>query len=111
MTLAATMQRGRWINRVPDTLATLIGNHAAGKSGFTGHETCFEAPPGINFLMDPHCYQKYPVDGDGTPDYERPMLHGTCMWVDLDCVACTGFGGNETLTHWIDPTRVPPSPA
>ncbi|MBI5170653.1 MAG: hypothetical protein HZA61_14285 [Candidatus Eisenbacteria bacterium] len=110
--LAAITRRGNWISRYADTTASLIGNFQAGKSGFTGHETCYEAPPGLNFRMDPHCYQKYPVDSDGAPpDYSIPMLHGTCTWVDLDCDACTGFNGNETQSHWSDPARVPPSPA
>jgi hypothetical protein len=110
--LAAITRRGNWISRYPDTTANLIGNFAAGKSGYTGHETCYEAPPGVNFRMDPHCFQKYPVDSDGAPpDYSIPMLHGTCTWVDLDCDACTGFNGNETQSRWADPARVPPAPA
>ena len=105
--LAAITRRGNWISRYPDTTANNIGNFAAGKSGYTGHETCYEAPPGVNFRMDPHCYQKYPVDSDGAPpDYSIPMLHGACTWVDLDCDACTGFNGNETQSHWADPARV-----
>ncbi len=110
--LAAITRRGNWISRYPDTTANHIGNFAAGKSGYTGHETCYEAPPGVNFRMDPHCFQKYPVDSDGAPpDYSIPMLHGTCTWVDLDCDACTGFNGNETQSHWADPARVPSAPA
>ncbi|MBK7369850.1 MAG: hypothetical protein IPJ04_18720 [Candidatus Eisenbacteria bacterium] len=31
------------------------------------------------------------------------MPHGTCVWADLDCDACTGFGGNETQSRWSDP--------
>ncbi|MFN8586762.1 MAG: hypothetical protein U0704_03085 [Candidatus Eisenbacteria bacterium] len=109
--LAAITRRGNWINRMADTTGGNNGNFLAGKSGITGHETCFEAPVGITFVMDPHCYMKYPVDSDGTPDYSVPMVHGTCMWADLDCDACTGFNGNETQSHWADPARVPPSPA
>ncbi len=110
--LAALTRRGNWISRLPDTTANNIGNFLAGKSGFTGHETCYEAPAGLNFVMDPHCFRKYPVDMDGPPpDYSIPMPHGTCTWVDLDCDACTGFNGNETQSHWADPARVPPAPA
>jgi len=53
LSLAAITRRGAWVNRMPDTTASLIGQYDAGKSGFTGHETCYEAPAGLNFLLDP----------------------------------------------------------
>jgi hypothetical protein len=59
MGLAALTQRGSWVNLKPDTSGTLIGQLTAGKSGFTGHETCYEPLDGATVFLDPHCYQKY----------------------------------------------------
>jgi hypothetical protein len=113
MGLAAVTERGSWVNLKPDTLGTLIGQLTAGKSGFTGHETCYEPPAGLAVVMDPHCYQKYPQHGqyENTPDYTITLPHGTCTWIDADCEVCTGFNGNETRAAWADPASVPPSPA
>lgn len=110
MTLAALTHRGAWVNRLADTTALLMGNHTAGKSGFSGHETCYEPPADLTLHLDPHCFQKFVVAYE-VPDYSIVLPHGVCTWVDADCDACTGFNGNETLSHWADPVRVPPSPA
>lgn len=113
MARAALVERGVWVNLRPDTSASLIGDLEVGKSGFTGHETCFEAPPGVTVVLDPHCWKKFPQHGQymNTPVYDTAMPHGACMWIDADCDECTGFNGNETLARWADPASVPPAPA
>jgi hypothetical protein len=112
MGLAALTERGSSVNLRPDTLLSLIGDHRAGKSGFTGHETCFEAPENLTIVLDPHCWAKFPQHGqyEFTPDYSTVMPHGTCTWIDADCDVCTGFNGNETRAAWADPASVPPAP-
>lgn len=113
MERAVRLERGVWVNNRPDTSITLIGELEAGKSGYTGHETCYEAPPGVRVVFDPHCYKKYPQHGQNmdTPNYDTVMPHGTCLWVDADCDECTGFDGDETAARWADPAAVPPAPA
>lgn len=118
MERAVSLERGVWTNLYADTSRSLVGEMSVGKSGFTGHETCYEAPPGVTVVFDPNCWQKFPQHGQ----YEAPpmaiaraletvMPHGTCLWVDADCDECTGFDGKETLAHWADPAAVPPPPA
>ncbi|HEY6508852.1 MAG TPA: hypothetical protein VIY56_12620, partial [Vicinamibacterales bacterium] len=118
MARAAFLERGTWANLYPDTTASLIGEMTAGKSGFTGHETCYEAPPNLTVVLDPNCWKKFPEHGqyDSPParilnSWQTTMPHGTCMWIDADCDECTGFNGNETQAHWADPAAVPPAPA
>ena len=118
MARAVMLERGAWVNLYADTTRSLVGQMTVGKSGFTGHETCFEAPPGVNVVFDPNCWAKFPQHGqyESIPApvadaLETVMPHGTCLWVDADCDECTGFNGNETLAHWADPAGVPPSPA
>ncbi|MCC6350665.1 MAG: hypothetical protein IT347_13855 [Candidatus Eisenbacteria bacterium] len=115
---AVRLERGNWVNLQPDTSQSLVGQMAVGRSGFTGHETCFEAPPGVRVVFDPNCWQKFPQHGqymeppaEITDALETVMPHGSCLWVDADCDECTGFGGNETQAHWADPASVPPAPA
>ena len=112
MALAAILHHGTWINEYADTSLSQVGNFLVGRSGFTGHETCFTPPAGLELRIDPHCYGKYPVKLlDSPPDYSYYLPHNVCTWTDVDCDACTGFNGNETQAHWPDPTAVPPSPA
>jgi hypothetical protein len=122
MTRAAFLERGPWTNLYPDTAANLIGELTVGKSGYTGHETCYEAPQGIQIQTDPNCWKKYPQHGQygegATPipqavidAWVTTMPHGKCMWIDADCDECTGFDGKETQAHWADPAAVPPAPA
>lgn len=115
---AATLERGAWVNLHPDTSRSLVGQLTVGKSGFTGHETCFESPAGVNVVFDPNCWAKFPQHGqyESIPPqvasaFETVMPRGTCLWVDADCDECTGFDGNETQAHWADPAAVPPPPA
>lgn len=118
MARAVSLERGAWVNLYPDTTRALVGEMTVGKSGFTGHETCYEAPPGVNVVFDPNCWAKFPQHGQYMEPpaqvvsaLETVMPHGTCLWVDADCDECTGFDGNETLAHWADPAAVPPPPA
>lgn len=118
MARAVALERGPWVNLQPDTSASLVGEMAVGRSGFTGHETCFEAPPGVTVVLDPNCWKKFPQHGqymEPPPEisaaFETVAPHGACLWVDADCDECTGFNGNETLAHWADPASVPPAPA
>jgi len=97
------------------------GNWRYGRSYVNGHEICLEPPEGISFQYYPHCTQKFltdpayrPLPGDYMPPVdENPperYSHGHCVWTDLDCDACTGWGGAETLYPWLNPGSVPPPP-
>src|SRR5262249_10926689 len=80
------------------------------KSGVTGHETCYEPPEGLDFVIDPHCAIKYLPDGVGASDTEVEYHHRLCTWTDMDCDACTGFDGKETFSLWRDPAGTPAPP-
>jgi hypothetical protein len=119
MANAVFLHRGYRRNLEPDMPA---GSWKAGRSYVNGHETCLEAPEGITFQYYPHCVEKFVEDPaclppNGIPpslgDGEAPdtYTHGTCVWTDLDCDLCTGWGGAETLYPWLDPGSVPPPPA
>src|SRR5262249_28734904 len=56
---ALVVHRGGYVNLLPDTASQLLQNPFVGKSGVTGHETCYEPPVGLDFEIDPHCLAKY----------------------------------------------------
>jgi hypothetical protein len=105
---AMYVHHGTTANLLPDSTGPNPGAWYEGKSGLNGHEVCVEAPEGVTFLWDPHCPSKF---GDSSPP-SMPELyrHGTCIWTDADCLACTGAGGRETVVRWLDPGTVPPAP-
>ena len=111
ITHAVEVHRAGYLNLLPDTSFVLQQHWSTGKSGFTGHETCYEPPEGLDFIMDPHCLRKYArstVDEVlAVASYER----GRCVWTDMDCDACTGFDGKETFGRWRDPAGTPAVPA
>ena len=95
------------------------GHWNYGRSYVNGHEICLEPPEGISFQYYPHCTQKFLEDpayrplpgGYLPPTDENPpetYAHGHCVWTDLDCDACTGWGGAETHYPWLNPGSVPP---
>jgi hypothetical protein len=98
------------------------GGWRAGDTYTNGHEICLEPPTGITFTYYPHCVEKFVEDPACLPpggippslgDGEEPTryVHGRCVWTDLDCDLCTGYGGAETLFRWLNPGAAPPPPA
>lgn len=108
---AVRVHHGTWLNLLPDTTASLSGEWSAGKSGFTGHESCVEAPEGVTFQADPHCFGKWPDFAAGPSPASEIYEPGRCIWTDADCNVCTGFDGRETQVRWSDPGTAPPAPA
>jgi len=104
---AVQVHHGGWANAVPDAPANTWGDWSVGRSGVTGHETCYEPPEGLVLTFDPHCVVKYIPDPAGFEDTSLDFRHGRCIWSDLDCDACTGFDGRETQVRWRDPAGVP----
>lgn len=96
-------------NLVPDSLPdSQADQYRTGFSGQFGHEACVEAPPGVSFLDDPHCSDRFPAEL-GLPVEEQLYTHGRCIWTNADCNICTGTHGNETRVRWSDlPTALPP---
>ena len=93
-----------------------------GRSYMNGHEICYQPPKGITFQHYPHCATKFVTDssyhainGDVIPPSEEgpadTYVQGRCIWSDLDCDVCTGWGGAETHYPWLNPGMVPPPPA
>jgi len=78
MARAASLERGVWTNLYPDTSASLIGELTVGKSGFTGHETCYEAPPGSRSASTRTAGRSSPSTAvPGVPGAGRPRAqHG-----------------------------------
>ena len=111
MVHAVQVGRGGYVNALPDTAEVEWRKWWVGKSGVTGHETCYEPPEGLEFTMDAHCEAKYfPDDLGGFEPPEDHYRHGDCVWTDMDCDVCTGFGGKETFAVWRDPAGVPAPP-
>ncbi|MEO7868410.1 MAG: hypothetical protein ABIU54_12290, partial [Candidatus Eisenbacteria bacterium] len=113
---ARLLERGTRYNTLPDS-NTIVW--LEGSTGINGHEQCFEPPPGIEFFYDPHCPSKFFGDPLMIPDgpVEGPNLavetlyrHGTCVWSDLDCDACTGNGGTDRVHRWSRSSLIPSSP-
>lgn len=108
---AVQVHHGTWVNVLADTTTPNLGRYDIGKSGYAGHEICYEPPAGLEFIADPHCVQRYIPDPVGNVDSQAPYSPGHCVWSDLDCDVCTGFDGRETRSHWLDPAGVPLPPA
>ena len=111
ITHAVEVHHGGYVNALPDTVPGLFGQWSVGKSGITGHETCYEPPVGLDFDMDPHCVRKYDPSSITEALVDVPFRHGYCVWTDMDCDVCTGFDGNETFARWRDPAGTPVPPA
>jgi hypothetical protein len=108
---AVEAHHGGYANALPDTSVRAWGEWSVGRSGITGHETCYEPPEGLEFEMDPHCIRKFlPSSIDAAPSSAQ-YGHGRCIWTDMDCDACTGFDGKETFSQWRDPAGAPAPPA
>lgn len=110
MANAATLYRGVTLNLLPDSLGLHQFDWDVGETGLNGHEVCLEPPPGVTFMVDPHCSRKF----DTLPPLEpMPVTYtpGECIWTDLDCDLCTGVNGKETVQRWLDPGHMPPAPA
>jgi len=118
---AAVAYDGQRLDLLPDTTGAEARYYYNGATGINGHEVCLEPPPGITFLADPNCPNKFPAGYydirtgfavDRTPD---PVLvtyaPGHCVWTDADCDGCTGDAGRETVQHWADPGSAPLNPA
>ena len=119
MASARFLHRGYRRNLVADQAK---GAWNQGRSYINGHEICYEPPPGITFEHYPHCTDKFlydpgmvPVSPTVIPPSEEGPAdvykQGRCIWSDLDCDVCTGWGGAETHYPWLDPGTVPPPPA
>jgi len=104
---AVQVHHGGWANAFPDAPPLTWGSWDVGRSGVTGHETCYEPPEGLVLSLDPHCAIKYAPDPAATTDNSTDYRHGRCIWTDLDCDACTGFDGKESQVRWRDPAGVP----
>ncbi len=113
---ARLLSRGSRYNLKPDAAGRAW---YLGETGITGHEMCYEPPPGITFTYDPNCPEKFYTDpliehGPGWlgPDSVVAVTYaaGTCVWTDFDCDLCTGFDGTDTVRRWTiaGPTPSPP---
>ncbi len=97
-----------------------------GRTGITGHEICYEPPPGIEFEYDADCPSKFRTDPlfylqDGSRPASPPVLdenhHDSsyrpgagCVWTDFDCDICTGWDGVDEEHHWVVPYLAPGQP-
>ena len=97
-----------------------------GETGITGHEVCYEPPPGIAFEYDADCYSKFFTDKefyryDGSTPTSPPLLDedrvdavftpgAGCVWADFDCDVCTGWDGTDEQVHWYMPVLAPDQP-
>lgn len=123
---AMVVYRGLRLNLLPDSSQTRpLPMYDVGETGLSGHEQCYEPPPGITFTYDPHCPDKFYRDPRYyAPIHPRPRTTppnpvpnealyepGRCVWSDLDCDACTGYDGKETILRWASAAAVPPKPS
>jgi hypothetical protein len=109
--------RGTRLNRLPDQPGPT--SFLEGRTGINGHEICYQPPPGIVFQNDPHCVNKFYTDPAYIPPPALPP-GGTsestyssdlpCIWTDMDCDACTGLDGRETVVPWYVQAPAPPQP-
>ena len=107
---AAVLHHGRTYNVIPDSIPPILPDEwFNGDTGREGHESCIAAPPGVTFVWDPHCADKFGPDSGAIP---IPTLYtsGKCIWTDADCDICTGVDGNETRQYWLDPGELPIAP-
>jgi hypothetical protein len=113
MANAAVAYHGVFANLLPDSAGDGHFNFDVGNTGLNGHEACIDPPPGVTFLADPNCAEKFVPPGSVLePPFSPPVLyqHGTCTWTDADCDVCTGIAGNETAERWSGLGLLPPSP-
>jgi len=111
--------RGSRLNRLADIPPPAGNSFLEGRTGINGHEICYQPPPGIVFTNDPHCTNKFYTDPAYIPPPALPP-GGTseatysadlpCVWTDMDCDACTGLDGRETVVPWYVQAPAPPQP-
>lgn len=116
-TAARRLERGTKFNLIADASSQAWFE---GETGVNGHEICFEPPAGVEFNYDPHCPSKFfgdplmipvgAVVGPGVA-FEVTYRHGTCVWSDLDCDACTGKDGTDRAHRWSLTSLLASSPA
>lgn len=114
---ARLLWRGTRLNLKPDT--GVLKKFGDGETGINGYETGYEAPPGLEFYWDRNCHRKFRDDvayrevNDFSPEVDSEILyrHGTVIWTDWDCDACTGLDGKETTFHWTATQPAPPQPS
>jgi len=108
--------RGSRLNLQPDRASS---SFQEGRTGINGHEVCYQPPPGIEFTNDPHCTAKFYLDPAYIPPPTLPPggaaeeLYSSnvpCVWTDMDCDACTGLDGKETVVPWFVQAPAPPQP-
>ena len=113
---ARLLGRGTGYNLLPDAPN---GDWYRGETGTTGHEICYEPPPGVTFVYDPHCPEKFMTDplielsngwlGPNRP-FEVTFAHGQCVWTDFDCDLCTGHDSTDTVRRWSTSALLPSPP-
>lgn len=115
-TNARLLARGSRHNLQPDVTSRAW---YFGETGITGHELCYEPPPGVRFAYDPHCPEKFYTDpliqhglGWRGPDrtFEVDYAPGACVWSDFDCDLCTGHDGTDAVRRWAISSLLPSPP-
>jgi len=110
--------RGSRLNLLPDRTGPT--SYTEGRTGINGHEICYQPPPGVVFSYDAHCTQKFYSDPAYIPPPALPpgasgedlySADQPCVWSDLDCDACTGLDGRETVVPWFVQAPAPPQPS
>jgi hypothetical protein len=115
--------RGTALDLLPNNPPNILtARFNEGVSGITGHELCYEPPPGIEFNYDPNCPEKFfildpayrPLPQVPPPFTSTEVTYrngGGCIWTDFDCDACTGLTGTDTPAHWYIGSPSPPQPS
>jgi hypothetical protein len=114
--------RGTSLDLLPNNPANILNaQYNDGTSGISGHEICYEPPPGVVFNYDPNCPEKFfildptyrPLPQVPPPFVSTEVTYRAgagCIWTDFDCDACTGLAGKETQVHWYVQAPAPPQP-
>jgi len=112
--------RGTRFNLQPDIVEGPPSIHwLFGDTYTNGHEVCLQGPPDLDFNYDPHCTAKFYLDPAYIPPPGLPpetitevtySSRAPCIWSDMDCDVCTGWGGKETQVNWYLGTAGPPQP-